>query len=329
VSWTVNNVSLTITPDTVTTTFTASSQLPPITDPIGISSISYGYTVFIYSPGQAQPFELAATGQQGQGWDDSKALVLWTGEKPGTVTSNGNQITVSVPRSEMPTLRPGVRWSGLWTVVTNLDAGDPNAVPKFESSESGCPGINGAAQTFSNETATTRTPQSTTRTATSAQPPSTSAPSALGLSAQVVGGVHVDVPQGWTQLPEPNAVYGDHTDYLFVAASDPSEQLLVVTSDCVGCYSGSSPASLVPTGSTGVTTITPSEAGFAASGNARSLSSYWSTTGSTALASGYETNGVAMTAPPSAAAVHAMVAVTLPASLHSTATQILNSARIS
>jgi hypothetical protein len=53
-----------------------------------------------------------------------------------------------------------------------------------------------------------------------------------------VGGVAVDVPAGWAQVPQPSAVsYGDHVDYLFVSDSDPNDQLLVVSDQCTGAPS--------------------------------------------------------------------------------------------
>jgi hypothetical protein len=132
---------------------------------------------------------------------------------------------------------------------------------------------------------------------------------------------------GWTEVPQPTgSVYGDHVDHLFVSKSDPNEQLLVITDECAGCVQGSSPASLAPTGTANVVAISATEAAFASSGNARSLSSYWNSRGTITLPANYETNGLVLFGPPNGSPAYFIVAITLPVSEYSLATRVLNSA---
>ncbi|MDQ6616813.1 MAG: hypothetical protein M3083_19215 [Actinomycetota bacterium] len=148
------------------------------------------------------------------------------------------------------------------------------------------------------------------------------------LTTQTPGGVTVGIPAGWTQVPQPsNIVYGDHVDYLYISPSDPNEQMLVIADHCSGCVL-TGPVSLAPAGAKSVVGLSASKAGFQASGNARSLSGYWSDKGIDSLASGYQTDGAVVIAPPSSSPAYAVAAVTLAAAKHSLATQILDSVSI-
>jgi hypothetical protein len=139
----------------------------------------------------------------------------------------------------------------------------------------------------------------------------------------------VNIPEGWAEVAQPsNIVYGDHVDYIFVSKSDPNEQLLIISDQCSGCILGVTPASLAPTGARSLRAISATEAGFADSGNARSLSTYWSGQGPNTLPAGYETEGLVIVGPAASSPAYAVVAVSVPASERSVATQILNSAYI-
>jgi hypothetical protein len=68
-------------------------------------------------------------------------------------------------------------------------------------------------------------------------------------------GITVDIPNGWVSKPMKGNGHGDTTGWTITDASDPTSQIVVATSGCVGCYMGSNgqpnPQQVIPvTGAT-------------------------------------------------------------------------------
>jgi hypothetical protein len=168
----------------------------------------------------------------------------------------------------------------------------------------------------------------TSTTSTTVAATTTTPPVARTFIDGLIGGVNVAIPPGWTAV-DAGAAVGDHTSWMFRSRQDPHDQLVIVSSGCVGC-SQEPPSELTPSGAYGVVGITATEARYALSTEAQAMSGDQGLAGSDYLPAGYETNGVTVEAgtQPDPAVAYAFVIITQPVTMHSLATTVLDSVTI-
>lgn len=159
------------------------------------SRASYALDVALAPKGtnRALPeYSLNASGTQGSGWDDAKALQHPDGRYGnGTVSANGSQISVSIPLSEMPDLRKGFTWFATSNVSLKVAYADAPAVTAEQDAwTNSCPPNGQGWLTFPG---TVPSPSTSTTSITTSPPPSQTTGTAPPTTLPVAG-VHPDSP---------------------------------------------------------------------------------------------------------------------------------------